>query len=207
MKLNRRQQPKCKNPNHPKKGSSTFIEPIRDLKDIASIKKLLSNEPRNLLLFVMGINNGLRAGDLLKLKVGEVRNLKPDGYVRIKEEKTKKFNSLYLNKTVYKCLHNYLDETDLNDDDWLFANLRARDKHISVNYLNNLLKKWTGAIHLKGNFGSHTLRKSFACIQRLHFKVSWELITARLGHSSPGITRAYLGISDDEINGILRNEI
>jgi integrase len=57
-----------RNTNHPQKGSSTKVEPIRKLEDIKAIKAILQNQPRNFLLFTMGINNGLRIGDLLKLK-------------------------------------------------------------------------------------------------------------------------------------------
>ena len=67
---------KGNNPNHPKKGSRITVDPIRDEKDIKSISKLLKDSPRDHLLFVMGVNNGLRAGDLLKLKVKDLRYLK-----------------------------------------------------------------------------------------------------------------------------------
>jgi len=53
--------------NHPAKRSSIAVSPIRDMNDVKSIQKLLANNPRDLLLFVMGINNGLRVGDFLKL--------------------------------------------------------------------------------------------------------------------------------------------
>ena len=62
---------KGQNFNHPQKGSHIEVEPIRDEKDIKSILQLLSGAPRDLLLFSMGINNGIRAGDLLKIKVVE----------------------------------------------------------------------------------------------------------------------------------------
>ena len=52
--------------NHPKKGDNITVEPIRRIEDIKSISKMLSDSPRNHLLFTMGINNGLRAGDLLQ---------------------------------------------------------------------------------------------------------------------------------------------
>jgi integrase len=71
--------------NHPKKGDKITVEPIRRIEDIKSISKLLSDFPRNHLLFTMGINNGLRAGDLLKLKVKAVRNLKVGDTLNIKE--------------------------------------------------------------------------------------------------------------------------
>ena len=77
-----------KNPNHPKKGDRIAVEPIRKIKDLKAISKYLKDNPRDQLLFVMGINNGLRACDLLNLKVGQVRGLKAGGSVTIKESKT-----------------------------------------------------------------------------------------------------------------------
>ena len=52
------------------------VEPIRDPKKILAIKKNLREEPdkRNYLLFCMGINLALRAGDLLKIKVSDILN-------------------------------------------------------------------------------------------------------------------------------------
>ena len=79
-----------KNPNHPQKGSTTEVDPIRSEKDIKSIKQLLENYSRDYLLFVLGINNGIRVGDLLKLRVGDLRYLKPGQVHQIKESKTGK---------------------------------------------------------------------------------------------------------------------
>ena len=73
------------NINHPKKGRRIRVEPIRRRKDITSIKWLLETRPRDHLLFVMGINNGLRVGDLLKLKVSDVERLIPGQSIFIRE--------------------------------------------------------------------------------------------------------------------------
>ena len=48
------------------------VQPITSPKDISRIKKLLRDNKRNLLLFVMGINTGLRVQDLLALRVHQV---------------------------------------------------------------------------------------------------------------------------------------
>ena len=47
---------------------------------------------RNGIKFTLGINNGIRAGDLLNLKVGELRYLNPGQVHQITESKTKKKN-------------------------------------------------------------------------------------------------------------------
>ena len=78
------------NTNHPAKGSTTKVEPIRQLKDIKSIKRLLQKSPRDLCLFTFGINTNLRASDMLKITAGQVRGLKPGGELALKEMKTGK---------------------------------------------------------------------------------------------------------------------
>ena len=57
---------KGENFNQPEKGSQIKVEPIRKKRDIQSIKKMLSDNPRNQALFTIGINTNLRASDLLE---------------------------------------------------------------------------------------------------------------------------------------------
>lgn len=194
------------NPNHPKKGSRTTVEPITEIEDIKSILKLISDSPRNSLLFTMGINNGLRVGDLLKLKVKDVCHLKPGDALIVKESKTGKTNVLMINKTVHKALQNYLDKVNPEDDAYLFAS-RKGGTPLTIQAVNNLIKKWTKQINLKGNYGAHTLRKTWGYIQRTQYGVGFEVICKRFNHSSPAVTMHYLGIQDKEVNGILLNEI
>ena len=52
-----------------------LVEPIRDLNDIERIKNYLIRwRFRDFLMFIMGINIGLRISDLLSLKVKDVMN-------------------------------------------------------------------------------------------------------------------------------------
>ena len=193
------------NKNHPKKGARTAVDPIRSRKDINSISKLLSDKPRDLVLFKMGINNGLRTGDLLGLKVKDVRKMKPGDSITIRENKTGKENVLMINKAVYKALRGYLDKENPDDGDYLFPSQKGG--HLQPLAVNKLMKKWTSAINLEGNYGCHTLRKTFGYIQRTVYGVGFEILCKRFGHSNPAITMRYLGIQDKEVNGILMNDI
>lgn len=197
---------KGQNLNRPVKGSTITVSPIRNLKDIKSIQKLLANSHRDILLFIMGINNGLRAGDILKLKVGQVNSLKVGSTLTILEGKTKKKNILVVNKNVYKALRNYLDALKPADDDYLFKS-RKGEKPLTIQSINRLIKKWTSAINLKGNYGAHTLRKTWGYHQRVTHGVGFEIIAKRYNHSSPAITMRYLGIEDKEVHSTLMNEI
>ena len=49
------------------------VQPIKDKEKIEAMKKILrASTLRNELLFVLGINTGLRISDILALKVGDV---------------------------------------------------------------------------------------------------------------------------------------
>ena len=194
------------NPNHPKKGSRITVDPIQRIEDIKAIKSILSDKPRDLLLFTMGINNGLRAGDLLDLKVKKVKHLKEGDSTPIKESKTKKNNILMVNKPVYKSLRNYLEKVNPDDEDSLFAS-RKTNEAISIQTVNALIKKWTKAINLNGNYGAHTLRKTFGYIQRTKHGVGFEVLAKRYNHSNPAVTMRYVGVTDKEVDDILMNEI
>lgn len=183
------------------------MDPIRRSEDIQAIKQLLSGTPRDLLLFTMGINNGLRAGDLLMVKVKDVKSLKPGEYITIKEAKTGKQNILMVNKAVHKALRSYLEKVQPRDDDYLFASRKTREP-LTIQAVNGLIKKWTKTINLNhGNYGAHSLRKTFGFIQRTKYGVGFEVLAKRFNHSSPTTTMRYLGLTSDEVNEVLMNEI
>ncbi len=192
--------------NHPEKGSNITVEPIRSLEDIKAIKKLLASSPRDYLLFTMGVNNGLRIGDLLQLKVKDIQKVKPGDTVRVKEQKTGKHNILVINKATHKALQAYLSQAKPDPEDYLFPSQKGRSP-LTVSYVNRLIKSWCRQINLRGNYGTHTLRKTFGYIQRVKYGVGFELLCKRFNHSSPAVTMRYLGIEDKEVNGILMNEI
>ncbi len=54
----------------------TTVEPIRSINDFRKVEEVLKEQSdRNLLLFTIGTNCGLRISDILKLNVGDVRNI------------------------------------------------------------------------------------------------------------------------------------
>ena len=64
-----------------------YVEPIRDPDDVQAMKDYLKEwNERNYMLFMFGINLGLRISDIIKLKVKDVQGQ----YVNIREMKTGK---------------------------------------------------------------------------------------------------------------------
>ncbi len=67
---------------------------------------------------------------------------------------------------------------------------------VTVQCVNNMVKRWTCEINLKGNFGAHSLRKTWGYVQRTFYGVGFEILCKRFNHSSPAITMRYLGIEE-----------
>jgi len=101
--------------------------------------------------------------------VRDVRYLKVGDTLTIKESKTGKDNILVINKTVHKALRDFLDKVQPNDDDIVFAS-RKGSSHLQSQAVSKLVKKWTSAINLNGNYGAHTLRKRGAISFHFLFK-------------------------------------
>jgi integrase len=192
--------------NHPAKGSKIKVDPIRSLDDLEKIKEVLAGKPRDLCLFVLGINNGLRISDLLSLKVRDVKSLKPGDSLEIRESKTGKPNVLMINKSSYKDLKQYLETSGASEEDFLFRSYKTK-RALSRHAVNHLIKKWCRLIGLSGNYGSHSLRKTFGYQQRTKYGIGFDILCRRFNHSCPSITMRYLGIEDKEVNQILLNEI
>jgi len=85
---------KGENPHRPAPGSVLKVEPIRDKRAIGRIKKMLRDHPRDLCLFVLGMNTAFRANELLSLKVGQVRSLLPGDVLSVKQSKKGKFRQV-----------------------------------------------------------------------------------------------------------------
>lgn len=193
--------------NRPQKGSRITVDPIRCETAIQTIKKILSDHPRDLLLFTLGINNGLRTGDLLELRWKQLKHAKENYSFIITEKKTGKQNCLLINKAVYPVLKNFENTVSPNDEDYVFKSRKKANTPLSVSTVNNMVKKWCRQVNLTGNYGAHTLRKTFGYMQRTKYGADIELLAKRFNHSSPRVTMRYVGIVDSEVDQLLRNTI
>jgi len=193
-----------RNPNHPRPGSQIKVEPIRNLKDIKAIKKLLADNPRNLALFTLGINTNLRASDLLRIRAGQVWDLKPMDEIELKEKKTGKGRRITLNKTCIEAIKSLLASRPCQDNETLFQGQRGA---LTVPSVNRLVKGWCAAINLRGNYGSHSLRKTFGYHQRVTYGIGLPELMVCFNHSSQRQTLDYLCIQPEEVKNIYANEL
>lgn len=193
--------------NRPQKGSTIKVDPIRDPKDIRLIKRLLADRPRDLAILTLGINTNLRASDLLHVTVGQVRHLKAGDHFLIREQKTGKLREVTINKNVQETLQALISTMpDSGDGEALFQSRKGRQA-LTVSYLNSLVKTWCREVNLKGNYGSHTLRKTFGYIHRTVFNTDVPTLMHMFNHASQRQTLTYLGIQPSEIKEAYLREI
>ena len=177
------------------------VEPIKSLKEVRKIIANLTGHPRNLALFVVGINTNFRASDLLKIKVGDVRYLKAGEHFACKEKKTGKDRLTTLNEPAYDAIQALLATMPgAADEEPLFQSRKTGGKNgkgLSVPTFSVMVKDWCR--HLKGNYGSHTLRKTFGFIHRKELGTDIPTLMQMFNHSSQKQTLEYLCVQPEEI--------
>lgn len=196
------------NPNHPCRGSIIRVEGLRDLRDVNNIKRLLSSKPRDLCIFTLGVNWGLRGSDLLRLTIGQVRYLKVGDTLRLREKKTNKERVICINKNAYGAIQGLLKSmtVDVNESDYLFQSRKGKGK-LTIQTLNAMVKSWGREIKLKCNLGSHSLRKTFGTVNRLVYGTDLTTLTKVFGHSSQAQTMKYIGLTETEVLSTYMHEI
>lgn len=188
---------KGQNSNHPKEGACINIEPIRTKKTIQDLKTLLASNPFDSALFIVGINTNLRASDLLNLKVEQVKDLKAGDSIELKEKKTRKKKIVKFNQNAIDAIQRLLASREYSESDYLF--IGQRGTVISVPALNLKIKRWMKRLNVKGNYGSHTLRKTWAFLQYTFNNAQLPKLMEAMNHSSQKITLRYIGIQEKEI--------
>lgn len=163
---------------------------------------------RDYLLITMGCYFGLRISDLLSLKWCDVIDKEE---LVIQESKTKKSRTISFNEKVVGAINLCSNELRSKDSQWnseyVFANRWGGQ--LSVSYINKRLKVIFSKYNVKvQNPSSHTLRKTFGKrIYEMDGQSDRSLIYLSdiFGHSSTAITRAYIGITQEQIKDVYLN--
>jgi len=130
--------------NHPKKGATIKVQPIRDPKAIQHIKKILTDKPRDLCLFTLGINTAYRANELLSIRVREVSHLQVGDGLEVKQSKVDQYRKVILNKKVTEAITALLASRDYQADDYLLYSQRAAVLTVeAVNHLGVVPGCWS----------------------------------------------------------------
>ena len=174
------------------------VQPLRtqqEINDFLFCLRRNKNAERDVFLFLIGINSGLRMSDIVKLKKKDVISSKNP---RIVEQKTGKTRILYLS-SLQELIQDYTK--DLEPEDYLFPSTKGG--HVEVNTVYQMFQKVAKLLG-RDDIGTHTLRKTFGYH---YYKKTKDVATLMeiFGHSSEKITKRYIGINEDEISETLLN--
>lgn len=199
-----------------KKDEPQEVFPFKEKDDIERMKGyfLSKGQDRNYLLFVFGINFGLRCGDLLSLKWNMVldNEYEVKESVVLREEKTEKFRTLFINNSVRSGVVNYIKKNGYPVlGEYIFQSQKTDNSgKLEVRSVCKILKDAAKAVGIKFNVGTHSMRKTWGYWQYItHIESDPQFIfklQEMLNHSSMDITLAYIGISRER-NKIFYNDI
>ena len=168
------------------------VEPIRkkyDLKKIESV--LFKQNSRDLLIFILGTNCGLRISDILNLNVKDVKD---KVFIEITEQKTGKFKKFPINSKLKPILDDFTKDKFLDEPLFKTRFDNRMDRYYAYHMLKDACKK--ARIHEK--IGTHTLRKTFGYHHYKRFK-DVAMLQKMFNHSSPEITLRYIGINQEQM--------
>lgn len=199
-------------------------EPIKSMEEITRISEYLIREERwrDNMLFIVGINFGLRASDLRLLRFCSLinDNLTFKDSFPVFEKKTqntrkrKKNRYITINSAVVEAVTLYLEHTEgVCLSDYLFRSVSNNDSGkqnapLTVRSIDRILKGIAEELGITEKISTHTLRKTFCYHQMLMSNNDPRkllLLSKMLGHSSVSITLDYIGITGEEMEEAYRN--
>lgn len=173
-------------------------EPIKNKKDIQVVEKYLQeHNKRNFVIWVLGLNSGLRVSDIVRLNVGDVAK---QTHITLIEKKTQKKKSFYINDKLKTILRDYVQDRQTNEP--LFVG--ARGKRLDRSEVYRFIVKACKDVCIQAKVGTHTMRKTFGYHHYQQYKDSI-LLQKIFNHSSQRITLMYIGIEQDEIDLSYKN--
>lgn len=168
-------------------------EPIKNKNYIKAIEQYLKeHNKRDYVIWVLGLNSGLRVSDILALNVSDVFN---KTHITIIEKKTKKIKSFYINKKLRTVLDEFIK--DRNPDEPLF--LGKHKNRLNRREVYRFIVKTCNKLGIAAKVSTHTMRKTFGYHHYQQFKDS-VILQKIFNHSSQKITLVYIGIEQDEID-------
>lgn len=193
-------------------------EPIKKIEEINMISQYLIEKGRyrDNMLFIVGINFGLRASDLRMLRFSNLinENMVFKDCFPVFEQKTrntrkrKKNRYITVNDAVMEAVSLYLQHTEgVTLSDYMFRSESNRGKNqnepLSVHSIDRILKGIASDLSLSTKVSTHTLRKTFCYWMMVYGQNDPRrllLLQKMLNHSSPAQTLEYIGLTQEEIS-------
>lgn len=184
----------------------------RPAKPITSTSKVLDIEDylkyknyRDYVLFLVGITTGYRAGDLVRLKVRDIKEALRRKEFTIMEgkkehcknirEKNRIPRTVELIPSLAKILKEYIQ--DKKDYEYVFQSRKGINQHIGVQAVSNILKEAAAYFGLY-DITAHSMRKTYA--YKIYIESDKDIVAVKelLGHRSIEETKRYIGLDKEK---------
>ena len=158
----------------------------------------LRANPRVAAILTAEANLGMRIGDILRLRLCDIVRDGERYRLNITEEKTGKRRTFTVPVEVYKFFCDYCKDHNIATDEQMFPiTVRAVQKHL----------KAVCEVLGYDEVSTHSFRKWYATDIYNRNGHDIVLVQQLLQHSSPTVTRRYIGISDERIESAIANHV
>lgn len=175
------------------------VEPIRDKRDIAAMKKYLRDkDEKYYIMFITGINLGLRINEILEMTVGDVKNRDRKTF---RQSKTGKEITVAYNKELKNAYKEYCHGRA--PDEALIPSRRNEYKSIGRNMAYKVIREAAEQFGVE-NIGTHSLRKT--CGYHYYMKTK-DIATLQVwfNHRHQTDTLRYIGITKERVCNAMIN--
>jgi len=175
------------------------VEPIRDKRDVYAMKKYLyEKNEKYYIMFITGIYLGLRINEILKMKIGDVKNKKE---CKFRQSKTGKEITVAYNPELLKAYKSYCQGK--TPDEALIPNKNNEYKPISRVRAYQVLREAAERFKIP-NVGTHSLRKT--CGYH-YYKQTKDIATLQVwfNHEHMSDTLRYIGVTSETVKNAMIN--
>jgi DNA-binding GntR family transcriptional regulator len=153
--------------------ASPPLEPLKNLsisrEQIDRLRRSLDGKLRNLLLFDLATQAGMRLKDLLRLKVGDIHGLSVGKAIPATRSLSYLELPVIVTETLDSTIKKYMATDGKRPDDYLFQS-RKRARPLNLPSASNMISGWFQAARIEGFTGARGLNR----IWQLYYKSAAE---------------------------------
>jgi len=164
--------------------------------DLYKFKRMvyLDGNKRNIAIFELMINTGLREAEVCNLKLDDVFISERKGYVIVRAGKGDKYRKVSLNANARRAIQAYL-EVRPNRGNYLFVSNKS--DRLSESQLYRIIRKYADMAGIKAH--PHALRHTFATKLLREGKIDLPTLQNLLGHENINTTAVYTKASMEDL--------
>mgnify|MGYP006182072943 CR=1 FL=1 len=183
------------------KGKLTGQKPPLKLGEIWAIRTRLqmASNVRELAMFNLAIDSKLRACDLTRLQVQDIRHgSHVAARATVMQQKTQRPVQFEITEQTRESLEAWIEARGLKAADFLFPSRLHTPPHLSTRQYARILGHWVDELGLdRSEYGTHSMRRTKATLIYRRTK-NLRAVQLLLGHSKLESTVKYLGIEVDD---------